>query len=173
MNQNDLRIQSCNSVVAVAEQGPVCITLWRGAVTSEPFELQRAGLASVAERYPGGVAFLCVVEASARAPDDALRRASSQMVQAHRGKLRCVACVVEGNGFKAATNRGVLSGMALLLDKERFSQIGVFATVDQAAPWMAKHIKLAPTVSLPYSVGQLRIAIGRNSDDGAPRASAI
>jgi hypothetical protein len=158
LTQSAVRLIHCDEVVAVAESGPMCVVVWRGPVTTRPFERQRAGLASVVDRHADGAGFLCVVEPSAKAPDDALRRASSQMIQTHRDRLKCVACVIEGEGFKAAINRGALAGMALLLDKRKY-HVGVYATVDQAIPWINSQLPSPSAPDLGSTVAYLRACI--------------
>jgi hypothetical protein len=132
-----VRVLQCNDTVAVAATGSICIAIWRGAVTKEPFEWQRAALAEVVKLHPGRAGFMCVIEANAKPPEDELRRASTQMVIGHGERLKCVACVIEGQGFTSAIHRGVLAGMALLL-RNRKSETSVFATVDDASRWMAQ-----------------------------------
>src|SRR5258708_39793333 len=135
------RVFHCDETLVVAETGSICVAIWRGAVTTLPFEWQRSGLAEVVERHTHGAGFLCVVEPTAKAPDDELRRASSQMVASHGERLKCVACVIEGEGFVASINRGALASMVLLV-RNRKSPMSVFANVQVAARWMAQYIEL-------------------------------
>jgi hypothetical protein len=48
-----------------------------------------------------------------------MRKASLKMVTDLGEQLACVACVIEGSGFRAATVRSVLAGMALLLGNNK------------------------------------------------------
>jgi hypothetical protein len=144
-----------DETVVVAETGSLCVVIWRGAVTKVPFEWQRSGLAEVVERHPHGAGFLCVVEASAKPPEEELRRASSQMILAHGEKLKCVACVMEGEGFRAAINRGALAGMYLLLRNKK-SPVSVFAKVPEAVRWMGEHIEIQPPDELVSTVETIR-----------------
>lgn len=150
-----LRMLACDAVLSVAAHGPVCIVLWRGAVTKPTFEVQRAALESVVKAHDVA-ALLCIIEAGAKPPDEALRRASVEMVRSHRERLRCVACVFEGVGFKAASNRAILSGMAMFYEKAPGQQVGVFATVDESAVWLGKHMKLLSPSALPVDVARMR-----------------
>jgi len=138
-----LRIIHCDESIAVAQVADMCVVIWRGAVTKGPFEWQRAGLAEVVERRPRGAGFLCVVESTAKPPNDELRRASSDMVASHGKRLSCVACVIEGVGFRAAINRSALAGMVLLL-RNKQAPVSVFAKVTDAAEWMAQFIHVSP-----------------------------
>src|ERR1700722_19753412 len=101
----------CREGVVVAEAGRVCVVIWRGAVTESSFGLQRDGLAQVVRNHPEGSAFLCVIEPTAKPPNDDLRVASTRMIEGHGTHLACVAVVIEGEGFRAAITRGVISGM--------------------------------------------------------------
>jgi hypothetical protein len=148
----------CDETIAVAETGPLCVAIWRGAVTTNPFEWQRAGLAETISRHPRGAGFMCVVETSAKPPDDKLRKASSEMVLSHGSRLRCLAAVIEGEGFMAAINRGAVTGMVLLA-MGRKVPISVFATVRQASIWMGQYISLPPPDELTLTVEYIRSRI--------------
>ena len=150
-----VRVLQCDDTVAVAATGNVCIVIWRGAVTKEPFDWQRAALAEVVKLHPGRAGFLCVIEPNAKPPTDELRRASTQMVLGHGERLKCVALVIEGQGFTSAIHRGVLAGMALLL-RNRKAEMAIFATVDEASRWMAQFNSRPHGDELLSIVGQVR-----------------
>jgi hypothetical protein len=133
----------------------VCVVLWRGNVAKDLFEHQRAGLAEVVQRHPNGAGFICVVEASAKPPDDELRRASTQMIAAHGSRLKCVACVIEGTGFKAAVTRSVLSGMALLL-ANRQAPVSFFSHARPAAQWMREYMPIDSIDDIVSTVEHVR-----------------
>jgi tRNA A-37 threonylcarbamoyl transferase component Bud32 len=139
----------------LASIGPVYLAVWRRAVTRSLFELQRDGLSAHVERYPGGAAFLCVVEEGTRPPDAELRRASVAMVASHAARLRCLACVIEGSGFGAAVTRSVLGGMALALPNQRPPR-QAFSTVKAAAPWLNTYLRLKPS-ELAKAIAELRV----------------
>jgi hypothetical protein len=157
-----------DDALAVGEVGAICVVVWNGKVTAEPFEKQRAGLAEVVARHPEGAAFLCLVQSTAKPPEDDLRKASSQMIQAHVGRLKCVACVMEGEGFKAAINRGAVAGMVLLL-RDRKLPVSVFAKVDAAADWMSRHMEVRSTRSLVAGVEEIRSYFSARNDAGSFR----
>lgn len=149
------RLISADDAIAVGEVGPICVAIWNGKVTAEPFEKQRSGLAEVVARNPDGAAFLCLVQSASEPPEDELRRASSQMIQVHSGRLKCVACVMEGEGFRAAINRGAFAGMVLLL-RDRKLPVSVFAKVDAAADWMGRHIEIRSPQAFLTAVEDIR-----------------
>jgi hypothetical protein len=154
-NPNVVRMIRCDGTIAVAETGPVCVAIWRGAVTKTPFEWQRAGLAETVQRHPRGAAFMCVVETSAKPPDDELRKASAQLILSHGDRLKCTACVIEGEGFVTAMHRGVLTGM-ILLTMKRKSLISVFATVPDSVRWMREYLPLPSEQEIISSVEYVR-----------------
>jgi hypothetical protein len=80
---------------------------------------------------------LCAIGADVPPPDAELRKASNQMVAGLGKRLRCVACVIEGEGFRAATTRSVLAGMALLL-RSSGPAIRIVANAGDAAAWIAQ-----------------------------------
>jgi hypothetical protein len=155
--QGSIRILHSSDGVAVGEVGPVCIVIWREAVIKARFDRQVAGLAEVVKRNPEGTCFICVVEPTATPPDDKLRKASVEMVASHGEKLKCVACVIEGTGFRAAVGRSVLSGMALLFGR-RETPLSFFANASAAARWMAQYVKINP-LEVAKSVETIRKAL--------------
>ena len=139
----------------VSEVSALCVVIWRGAVTRERFELQRAGLARVVANHPANAGFLCVVEPTAEPPNDELRRASIDMVNEHAGRLKCVACIIEGSGFRAAITRSVLSGMKMVLPR-RGVPVSFFATVDDGLMWVKEHMKTSPLIDMHKGVTETR-----------------
>jgi hypothetical protein len=152
-----IRILHSGDGVAVGEVGPVCIVIWREAVIKSRFDRQAAGLAEVVKRNPEGACFICVVEPTAAPPDDKLRTASVEMVASHGEKLKCVACVIEGTGFRAAVGRSVLSGMALIFGR-RETPLSFFANTSAATRWMVQYIKINP-LEIVKSVETVRKAL--------------
>jgi hypothetical protein len=151
-----VRLLSYEQDLAVAEVGVVCVALWRGAVTRALFQRQRSGLTEVVGRHPGGAGFLCVVENTSKPPDDTeLRRASVHMVVEHGDKVKCVACVVEGDGFRSAINRGALTGM-VLLQRGKLPPFSIFASVPEATPWVARHLSIHSADELTSAVELIR-----------------
>jgi len=159
-----LRVLASIDGVIVGEIGRVCTVIWRTPVTRERFDAQRAGLDRVVARHPEGVGFLCVIETdTVPPPSDPLRRASIAMIAAHADRLRYVACVVEGSGFKAAAARSVLAGMRLVF-RGRVST-GYFATLAQATNQLAKYVPIGSEAAFISSVEILRSLLGRSADE--------
>ncbi len=135
------RIISSSGGVGIMEIGPICAVLWREGVTAPRFEKQRAALAEVVDKHPGQAAFLCIIEPTAHPPDDKLRRASTDMVLGHGDRLKCVAGVIEGTGFRAAVTRSALSTITMFM-ANRKGRISVFSEITGALRWMVQSAKI-------------------------------
>src|SRR5580704_2049134 len=114
-----VRVVHCADGLALAEVSGHFVAIWRSGVTRPLFEWQRHFLAELLQRQPKGAAFVCVIEPTCKPPDDELRRASADMIAENESRLKCVAVVIEGDGFRAAIARSVLSGMVLLFPNRR------------------------------------------------------
>ncbi len=151
-------VVSCTDGLGIAEIGSVCMLVWRDAVVSSRFERQREALESVVSRYPGRAGLVCVIEPSTPPPDEHYRKASTQMIAKYGDRLRCVACVIEGGGFRAAITRSVLSVMETWLSSYTF-EVKFAATVAAAAPWIAKLCDDVSPLSLLQAHEQLRLGL--------------
>jgi hypothetical protein len=156
MTLRDVRVLDESEGLLIAQIDRVCAVVWRDEVTASRFARQCACLASVVTKYPGEAGFLCVVEARVKPPPDDLRKASIALLREHEASLRCIAGVIEATGFMAALTRSVLSSMTVLAGRQRAPQ-GVFASVADAAPWLAGHLGLVPT-ELVHALTLLRAA---------------
>jgi hypothetical protein len=150
--------------VVVGEVGRVCVVIWRLAVTQERFDHQRTGLAEVVHRHPDGTGFLCIIEPTAAPPSDKLRRASIEMIQSHGARLKCVAVVIEGEGFRAAITRSVISGMALIFPNRLPGR--AFSRVGEAVGWMQGHVRILVPELLVDGVEELRSVLDRRAEGG-------
>ena len=126
--------------LVVGEFGPVCVTIWRDVVDVPRFTKQADALAAVAAKYPRKGAFVCIIEPTCAPPDDALRKASVEMINKHEANLACIAGVIEGQGFRPAIARSILATMSLLFRKGAPHQF--FADVRGAAKWVGKHVEV-------------------------------
>jgi hypothetical protein len=151
--------------VVVGELGRVCVAIWRGAATPERFEDQRAGLAEVVRNHPDGAGFLCVIEPTSAPPSDRLRRASIEMITVHKDRLKCVAVVIEGEGFRAATVRGVISGMRLIFPHGK-PPASAFSKVGESVGWMQQHVRIVMPELVIRGVEELRSLLDRTDENG-------
>jgi hypothetical protein len=148
-----LQVGSVVEGLATAEVGRTCILLWRGVVNESRFRLQRDAIEQVAHRYPGDAAILCIIEPTSEPPPQALREAASALLNQLAPRLRCVAYVIEGTGFRAATIRGVLSGIELV--RRSAYPARYFASVADAAVWITMETG-RPRAELTESAHRLR-----------------
>jgi len=137
-----------------ARSGETCIAIWRSKPVQATFDVQQALLAKTVAAHPGHAKFLCVVEAGAPAPEDDLRKASAEMVNRHGDKLSRVACVIEGEGFKAAITRTVLAGIGMFVRSP--VPLKFFGSVRNAAAWLMESEGAHAAVNLESEVRLLR-----------------
>jgi hypothetical protein len=148
-------VLDCADGLVMAEIGALCVAIWRGDASIPRFERQRVALAQVVARHPEGIGLLCVIEPASAAPDDQLRRASVDMVVAHGERIKCVACVIEGKGFRAGLNRGILMGMSLFLPHPKLTY-SFFSTVRSAVDWMGRYVPLPSSTDTALEVERAR-----------------
>lgn len=135
--------------------GPVSLAIWRTKPTPALFEIQRRELFAAVARNPGKVAFLCVVEPSAEAPEQEVRDASAAMISSLGSKLAACACVIEGSGFRAAITRTVLTGMALVARDPAPNRF--FEHVSVASTWLNERLGRSRDSGLAENVEFARI----------------
>jgi hypothetical protein len=87
-------------------------------------------------------------------PSEELRKAANLMLREHETNLKCMAGVIEANGFMGALTRSVLLGMAALAGRQRVPQ-AYFPHVQEAASWIARYLTL-DAGALTESVTTLR-----------------
>jgi hypothetical protein len=138
---------STDDGLGVAESDAVCIVRWCGAVDRRRFARQRVSLERVVVAAPGRAGFVCEAADNSPPPDDGMRKASVDMIASFGKRLKCVACVIEGAGFRGAMARSVLSGMVLLLSS-RAPDAKIAATYDDVVRWVAAHTRTSATVLL-------------------------
>lgn len=136
-------IISAGDGLGIAEVGSVCLVVWQRPVVRETFLRQRAALEELAARHQGRAGFVTVIANDTPPPEDALRKASIEMISNVANHLACVACVIEGTGFRAAATRSVLSGMAMLLPKMP-TELKFVANIRAAASFVGERCDVSP-----------------------------
>lgn len=121
--------------LATAEVGHCCVLLWRGAVTEARFQLQKEAMEHLTSLYPGEASIMCVIEPASEPPNQELRHKAGKLLTELGPKIRCIAFVVEGTGFRAAMIRGVLSSVELL-KRDKSHPTRYFGNVAHAATWI-------------------------------------
>lgn len=145
-----LELHHQDAGLIVASFGVVCVAIWSSKPTPVLFEIQRAHLATAVLRHPGRALFMCVVDAKADAPEQAERDGSSKMISGHGDKLAGCACVIEGNGFRAAITRTVLTGITFVIRTP--GPISFFDNVGSACTWLQVRSGGADLSSLPSAL---------------------
>lgn len=125
----------CDQALGIIEAGSICVVIWHGEVTPERFRRQELALQDTVRRHPGYAGFICVVDLGVPPPDERMRAASAEMINSHGQRLRHVACVIEGSGFRAAVTRSALSAIARLTSRR---ELKFTATLSAGAAWMAR-----------------------------------
>jgi hypothetical protein len=153
------RIVCAADGLGIAEVGSVCVVLWRGEVVRDTFLRQRAALEEISARNRGHAGFIMVVEQGTTPPGEEMRKASIEMISALSDRLSCIACVIEGAGFRAAVTRSVLSGMRLLLPNLK-TAVKFMASMTDAAAWVAPRCRgvTAATLCEAHEALQARLA---------------
>src|SRR5262245_50579823 len=113
----------------------VSVAVWNSRPTLPLFEIQSRELRAVVARHPGSALFLCIVAEKAEPPSQDIRDASAKMVTGHGKNLAACACVIEGEGFRSAITRTVLSGIAFVVRTPGPSAF--FETTSAACEWLA------------------------------------
>ena len=168
--ESETRMSSSNEVfsardgLATGRAHQTCVAVWRSEPTAVRFGRQRSALEGMVRTYPGKTKFLCVIEPDTPPPSEAIRRAAGAMIDGHKENLGKVACVIEGTGFRAATTRVVLSGIAMLIRSSVPTKF--FGTVESAARWLAAEDP-AQVGQIAALSGELRARLDRNGASSA------
>lgn len=149
------RIVQKSDGIVMAELETVSIAVWRQDSVLARFMVQRQALVDLAERFPGKVGFLCVVEPTSGAPGEEVRQATSRMFDELSTKLKAIAMVIEGTGFRSALVRSVASGI-VMLSRKRTVPISYFATVPEGVRWMGQHVDIGRQPDLTRAVEDAR-----------------
>ncbi len=157
-----LKVVDVRDGLALGEIGPLAVAVWRSGVTRETFDRQSAALRAVVQSHPGAAGFLCIVETGAKPPDEALRRASAQMIVDHGDQLALAAAVIEGTGFQAAVTRSVLTTITMFM-RELRAKVSFFPSVNDAAPWLCARIALPDPYIVARDVEALRAHLSQHA----------
>jgi hypothetical protein len=122
------------------------------------FERVLAVARNALQAYPAGIAFVVVIDSAARPPESESRQAILRFYGELRGVVRCVAHVVEGEGFGAAAKRGALAIMTMS-DRYGFA-MRVTGTIDETVPVLNRDLApdglVADAAALAAAVAELR-----------------
>ncbi|MFM2418971.1 MAG: hypothetical protein RL385_3694 [Pseudomonadota bacterium] len=173
--QNENASLACLDVgdgLATGAIANVYVSIWRGIKTPARANREAEGFGKVRALHPRNTLYLCVVEPTTSPPDEAMRRAAVEMLRAASADFVAVAAVVEGDGFKAAMVRGVLTAMQRFLG---FKDLPVryFGDVHSAAAWLACGFCTAPGASIARATEELRSALTDEATNTLIRARVL
>jgi hypothetical protein len=120
--------------IGIGEVQGCCVVIWRDAVVPHRFELQRRYLDEIIGRHGSGSSFMCVIEPSSTPPNDALRRASAEMVLGAQKYLRTIVCVIEGSVRPCQMEQAGCPIAAQLTSKRSFLLSKTYAVRCSLAP---------------------------------------
>lgn len=116
--------------------GPVLISVWDSAATVEQARSASSLLAALG-RTEDHILMMAVLGPSCPPPDNAVRDIFAAEINRLGGRITAVANIVEGQGFRAAAMRAVLTGLTLVIRSSQ--QQRACATVDEGAHFLAEH----------------------------------
>lgn len=131
-----MQVMHVGDGIATGALGCAAVVVWRDAMTTQRFRIERECLQTTVRKHKKRAALLCVLERSVAPPDDQLKLAYAGMLGEHADEMACVGCVVEGGGFQAAAMRSALSAIQLLLGARNFP-CRFFTSVAEACAWIA------------------------------------
>jgi serine/threonine-protein kinase len=117
--------------------GPVFLTVWKKVTRPDYARSIQFAVRDLAHSVPNErVACLTIIEEKAELPNAESRTAVANIFRFNLEHIVCSANVMEGEGFRAAAVRGVVTGIALVA-RQPFPN-HVFSSVSQAARWIAQ-----------------------------------
>ena len=126
---------------ALGELGPCLIVIWRGVVTEEALRVINARIWDMTQARPGRFAYINVIERNSPAPSAPLRKLAMEGLARPGAAMTCKCAVIEGNEFRSAMVRAVMTGMALLRTQDQPTKF--FKTTQEMAVWVASHLREA------------------------------
>jgi len=126
---------------ALGEFGPCLIAVWRGAVTAEALVVINEKIWNLTQRRPGACAFVTVIEQNSPPPSAPNRKLAMEGLSRPGKALGCKCAVFEGNEFRTALVRAIMTGMALLRRQDQPSKF--VKTLPELATWVQAQIRAA------------------------------
>lgn len=121
---------------ATAVYGPLHLSVWDTATTIDQARSAASNLATLG-RTEEHILMMSVLGPSCPPPDSAVREVFATELNRLTGRIAAVANIVEGQGFRAAALRGVLTGLALVIRSAQ--QQRTCASVDEGGHFLAAH----------------------------------
>lgn len=154
---NQLEVTHKNSDCAIGFTSGVAVAFWRlHTKAADVLELQRA--AGQAFEVSGtSIALVQIVLSSALAPDSYARAALAHMLTTLHGRVSHSAIVHEGEGFRAAMIRSIVTGV-VALSNPGFPH-RVFSTLAESVTWMTKADQRLDAAKINLTVAKVRAAV--------------
>jgi serine/threonine-protein kinase len=151
------RVITCADRVAIAEIGPVCVSIFYEKHNWEKIDRFRSALMEALERHPQGMGLFSIIQARAkvkRPPEPGPTKALMEVLVEASPRLTGIATVIEIDGFMGALVRAVFSGM--LPFRPRRLPVSHFRDARAAAQWLSKYVPLGSVDTFLSSVEQVR-----------------
>jgi hypothetical protein len=117
--------------------GPIFLTVWKKVTRPDYARSIQFAVRDLAHSVPNQrVACLTIIEEKVELPNAESRTAVANIFRFNLEHIVCSANVMEGEGFRAAAVRGVVTGITLVA-RQPFPN-HVFSSVTQAARWIAQ-----------------------------------
>jgi hypothetical protein len=120
----------------------VLVLFATGATTLANQRETEPWLIRVSERYPSGIALLPCVAAQSPVPSGPARDQIGMMYARNAQRLRAVAMVVEGQGFRGAAMRAAFTGVNIIQRRPYMTQ--VFDDFQAALAWAVGRLPPLP-----------------------------
>ena len=158
MATDGYELQFNDGSAACGTVGNLLTTVLRTDVTLTRLRQLRRVTEKLAAQYGDRRATLTVIErtAIADAPPEVREESAALM----RKYPSLVATVIEGGGFKGVGARAIMSAMALVAGKR--DKLKIFASVDEAAEWLAPRVPTSSIMAaeVKAAVERTRAALG-------------
>lgn len=156
MVTEDLVERAMDREHAAFTYGCVFFQIWAGACTPQAADNIDTTIAHMLRRHPDGIALLGVSRPGvAVVPPGEVRERLAEMFRRYASGVRCIATVIGGEGFVAATKRTVVATIAMIARQPIPLQI--FEERPSACRWV--HERLAGVRGRPSSVGAFEDAL--------------
>ena len=156
MVTEDLVEHSMDREHATLSYGAVFFQIWAGACTPHAAEGIDRTLGDLLRRYPGGISLLGISRPGVSVvPPSDVRERLAEMFKRHASGVCCIATVIAGEGFIAATKRAVIATIAMVA--RQAIPLQIFDEPAQSCRWVFE--KMVGLPGAPRSATALQAAL--------------
>jgi hypothetical protein len=166
LSRATVEVFHCDRDVAVGAAKDVFIVMWRDRTTIDGATAVSQALHEFCQCRLRELAVVTIVEAAAKMPDPGTRQPLAQLLRSASNHVLISTLVFEGDGFLAASVRGVAVGLSLLARQPYPHR--VFKDVREAAVWfeferwrIGKHFQADEVMS---GVAEFRTLVAQKTD---------